>query len=100
MFDPVGRRLDVAEHHGGRAAAAQAVPAPADLQPAVSRHFARTHLAPDPIHKDFRPAARQVPNPASFSRTSTSRIGGPDTVAIWSISGGLKPWTLICGNRA
>ena len=53
----------------------------------------------DAIDEDFRPAAGQTnPSPPAFSRSSTSPSDSPETVAMWSISGGLKPWMLICGK--
>ena len=63
VFDPVGQRLDVAEHHRGRAASAQAVPRAADLQPAVGRALAGADLPADAIDEDFRPAAGQRSQP-------------------------------------
>ena len=101
VFDPIGQGLDVAEHHGGRAASAQAVPDPADLQPAVGRRFAGADFPPHPITTRISaPPPGKVPSPAAFSRTNTSQIDSPESMAIWSISGGLKPCTLSCGKRS
>ena len=40
VFDPLGERFDVAEHHRRRAAAAELVPDAVDVEPIVGQHFA------------------------------------------------------------
>ena len=66
MLDPLGQRLDVAEHHRRRAAAAQLVPDAVDVQPVVGHHLAARDLAADAIDQDLRPAAGQAPQPGRF----------------------------------
>ena len=57
VFDPLGVRLDVAEHHGGARPAAEAVPHPHDVQPVGGVRLALSDRLADAVHQDFRPAA-------------------------------------------
>jgi hypothetical protein len=57
VFDPLGERFDVAEHHGCRATAAQLVPDAVYVQPIVGHHFSARDSAADPIDQDLRTSA-------------------------------------------
>ena len=63
VLDPLGQRFDVAEHHRGRAAAAQLVPHAIHVQPIVGQHFAARDLAADAIDQNLRAAAGQAAQP-------------------------------------
>ena len=60
MLDPLGQRLDVAEHHRGRRPAAQLVPDAVDVEPVVGQHLAAGDRLADAIDQDLGPAAGQA----------------------------------------
>ena len=54
--------------------------------------------ATDTIDENFRPPAGQRAEPGRFQPLEDLDHGRPDSAAIWSTSGGLKPWTLTWGK--
>ena len=89
----------MAEHHGGRAAAAQGVPLAADLQPVgrprpcsglTSRRTRSTRIS--------APPPGRLPKPGRLQPHEHLADRQPGELAMWSISGGLNPWTLTCGK--
>ena len=66
MLDPFRQRLDVAEHHGGRADAAQFVPDAHHVQPVVGQRFAAGDRPADAVDQDLRPAAGDAAQPGGL----------------------------------
>jgi hypothetical protein len=66
MFDPLGERFNVPEHHRGRTTPAKFMPHATDIQPIVAEQLAPRDFLPHPIHENFRPAARQTSQPRRF----------------------------------
>ncbi len=60
MLDPLGQRFDVAEHHRGRAAAAQLVPHAVHVEPVVGQHLAARDCPPHAVDENLRTAAGQA----------------------------------------
>ena len=60
MFDALGQRFDVAEHHGGGAAAAELVPDAVHFEPIVGHDFAACNGVADAIDEDFAATAREA----------------------------------------
>ena len=101
VLDPLGQRLDVAEHHRGRCCGRRArarrdgrssQSSVRTLPRVIALRTRSTRISPPPPGR--------LPRPAAFSRSSTVRSGSLETLVKWWISGGLKPWRLTCGKRA
>ena len=60
MFDALGRRLDVAEHHRRGGPAAQLVPCAVDFEPFLGHHLVHGDGRADAIDEDLGPAAGQA----------------------------------------
>ncbi len=76
VLDPLGQRFDVAEHHGGRAAAAEFVPDAMHFEPFVGQHFAASDRLADAIDENLGAAAGQAAQAGSPSAArSTVRSG-------------------------
>lgn len=73
MFDAFFERLDMAEHHGGRADSAQFMPGAVTLSRSSVMTLPRVISPRTRSTRISAPPPGKLPKPACFSRSSTSR---------------------------
>ena len=101
VFDALGERLDVAEHHGAGRAAAELVPDAVDFEPVVGQHLAARDRLADAVDEDLAAAAGQAAQPGVLQPLAAPSRSG-SLLILWKcqISGGLKACMLTCGKCA